>query len=92
MSRPIGRICWPADSRWTGSRPPPKGSLSPRSSSRAPGEQALKVAEIALASAVEGEPKRLPFSFELQALKVELGQQVEAGEVLCSLWPITARC
>ncbi len=52
---------------------------------RAPGEQALKVAEIALTAAVEGEPARLPFSFELQVLKVELGQQVEAGQVLCSL-------
>jgi len=52
---------------------------------RAPGEQALKVAEIALTSAIEGEPARLPFSFELQVLKVELGQQVEAGEVLCYL-------
>jgi cobalt-zinc-cadmium efflux system membrane fusion protein len=27
----------------------------------------------------------LPFSFELQSLKVELGQQIEAGEVLCYL-------
>ncbi len=54
---------------------------------RAPGEQALKVAEIALTAANEGEPEpeRLPFSFELQTLKVELGQQVEAGEVLCNL-------
>ena len=52
---------------------------------RAPGEQALKVAEVALTSAVEGTPNRLPFSFELQVLKVELGQQVEAGEVLCNL-------
>jgi cobalt-zinc-cadmium efflux system membrane fusion protein len=51
----------------------------------APGEQALKVAAIALTAAVEGEPQRLPFSFELQSLKVELGQQVEAGTVLCYL-------
>ncbi len=51
----------------------------------APGEQALKVAEIALTAATDGEPARLPFSFELQVLKVELGQQVEAGEVLCYL-------
>lgn len=49
---------------------------------RAPGEKALK---IALTAAVEGELERLPFSFELQVLKVELGQQVEAGQVLCSL-------
>jgi biotin carboxyl carrier protein len=52
---------------------------------RAPSEQAIKVAEIALTAAIEGEPARLPFSFELQSLKVELGQQVEAGEVLCNL-------
>lgn len=51
----------------------------------APGEQALKVAEVALASAIEDEPARLPFSFELQTLKVELGQQVEAGQLLCTL-------
>ncbi len=51
----------------------------------APGEQALQVAEVALAAAVEDEPGRLPFSFELQELKVELGQQVEAGQVLCYL-------
>lgn len=29
--------------------------------------------------------EKLPFSFEVQSLKVELGQQVEAGEVLCYL-------
>ncbi len=52
---------------------------------RAPGEQAVKVTEIALTSAVEVEPARLPFSFELQLLKVELGQQVEAGAILCYL-------
>jgi cobalt-zinc-cadmium efflux system membrane fusion protein len=51
----------------------------------APGEQALKVAEVALASAIEGEPARLPFSFDLQTLKVELGQQIEAGQLLCTL-------
>jgi membrane fusion protein, heavy metal efflux system len=52
---------------------------------QAPGEQALKVAEVALTSATEDEPLKVPFSFELQVLKVELGQQVEAGEVLCYL-------
>jgi cobalt-zinc-cadmium efflux system membrane fusion protein len=55
---------------------------------RAPDEKALQVAEVALTSGVEGEhvePKRLPFSFELQKLDVELGQQVDAGQVLCSL-------
>lgn len=52
---------------------------------RAPGEQALKIAENTLTSAAESEPKPLPFSFELQSLKVELGQQIDAGEVLCYL-------
>lgn len=52
---------------------------------RAPSQQALKLAEIALASGTEGEPETLPFNFELQSLKVELGQQVDAGEVLCNL-------
>jgi membrane fusion protein, heavy metal efflux system len=54
---------------------------------RAPGEQALKVADIALTAGNDDkpEPKPLPFSFELQVLKVALGQQVEAGQVLCNL-------
>ncbi len=52
---------------------------------RAPGEQAIKSAEVALATASVDETPRLPFSFELQMLKVELGQQVDAGEVLCNL-------
>jgi cobalt-zinc-cadmium efflux system membrane fusion protein len=51
----------------------------------APGEQALKVAAVVLAAAQEDEPPQLPFRFELQSLKVELGQQVNAGEVLCTL-------
>ncbi len=51
---------------------------------KAPGEQALRVAKIALASAEE-EPQRLPFNFELHDLKVELGQQVDAGMLLCTL-------
>jgi len=52
---------------------------------RAPGEQARKSADIALTKTTEGEPGQLPFSFELQVLKVELGQQVDAGQLLCSL-------
>ena len=51
----------------------------------APGAQALRAAEIVLASAVKSEPAPLPFAFELHELKVELGQQVEAGELLCNL-------
>lgn len=51
---------------------------------RAPGQAQVKPAA---AEAEDGSPapKRLPFSFELQELKVELGQQVQTGQVLCSL-------
>jgi multidrug efflux pump subunit AcrA (membrane-fusion protein) len=52
---------------------------------RAPCEQAIQVAEYAFVPASAEQPQRLPFSFELQALNVKLGQQVEAGEVLCNL-------
>jgi hypothetical protein len=52
---------------------------------QAPSEQAVKVAEVALAAVQDGKPAQLPFSYELQSLKVELGQQVEAGTVLCNL-------
>lgn len=52
---------------------------------RAPGEQALQAAEVALTAKAPEEPEKLPFSFELQSLNVELGQQVAAGNVLCHL-------
>ncbi len=52
---------------------------------RAPGEQALQSTEVVLATKADQEPQRLPFSFELQSLNVELGQQVNAGFVLCHL-------
>ncbi len=51
----------------------------------APGDEEVEQTEVALASYESGEPKELPFTFEVQSLKVELGQQVEAGEVLCIL-------
>lgn len=51
---------------------------------RAPGEEALPPPGVAPAS-FESEPGKLPFSFELQPLGVQLGEQVEAGEVLCHL-------
>lgn len=52
----------------------------------APSEQALAVAAVTLtAAAEEAEPQQLPFSFELQTLNVQLGEQVEAGQVLCHL-------
>ncbi len=65
---------------------------------RAPGEQILKFTEIALTTAQQlleneapaaevenNEPRPLPFNFELTDLQVTLGQQVEAGQVLCQL-------
>lgn len=52
---------------------------------KAPGSQALRVAEVALAAAEERDPNELPFAFELQKLNVALGQQVDAGQVLCGL-------
>ncbi|MDZ4820940.1 MAG: MchE protein [Planctomycetota bacterium] len=51
----------------------------------APSEQTLKSGEVARSGKTGEESKRLTFSFELQVLKVELGQQVEAGQVLCYL-------
>lgn len=51
---------------------------------RAPDETPLKVADVTLTAANDAEPKKL-FNFELHQLKVELGQQVEAGTVLCLL-------
>jgi cobalt-zinc-cadmium efflux system membrane fusion protein len=51
----------------------------------APSQQALRVAEIVLTAGEEQPPQQIPFSFELQRLNVELGQQVDAGEVLCYL-------
>ncbi len=52
---------------------------------RAPGEEALPAPEIALASGSPPEPGRLPFNFEMHELNVDLGQQVQAGAVLCHL-------
>ncbi|MCE9527765.1 MAG: HlyD family efflux transporter periplasmic adaptor subunit [Planctomycetales bacterium] len=50
----------------------------------APGMAQVKPAA-AVAEDDSQSPKRLPFSFELQELKVELGQQVQTGQVLCTL-------
>ncbi len=52
---------------------------------RAPGEQTRTITEIDLNKLRQDKQDPLPFSFELQVLKVERGQQVEAGQVLCSL-------
>ena len=52
---------------------------------KAPGPEAQRVAEVALASAVEPVSGELPFAFELQDLNVEIGEQVDAGQMLCKL-------
>ncbi len=65
-----------------------KGEFVTEITVNAPGEQALQVAEVALTAFQEennDEPKRLPFNFELQSLNVAIGQQVEAGHLLCVL-------
>jgi biotin carboxyl carrier protein len=51
----------------------------------APGEQALENSGVALVSAVNDETRAVPFRFEMQVLRIELGQQVEAGQLLCTL-------
>jgi cobalt-zinc-cadmium efflux system membrane fusion protein len=51
---------------------------------RAPSQQ-TKHTELALTSVESGGPKPAPFRFELQDLRAALGQQVEAGQVLCNL-------
>jgi biotin carboxyl carrier protein len=49
----------------------------------APGEPALEASEASLTAS--DEPARPPFTFEIHSLDVELGEQVETGEVLCHL-------
>jgi len=52
----------------------------------APDESEMaEVAPVALTSQGDSEPDKATFRFEIQDLKVELGQQVETGEVLCVL-------
>jgi membrane fusion protein, heavy metal efflux system len=51
---------------------------------RAPSQQTNHT-ELALTSVESNGPKPAPFRFELQELRAELGQQVEAGQVLCKL-------
>jgi len=55
-----------------------KGEFVTEITVRAPNKQSLQHAETFEHNDVE-------FSFEMQELKVELGQQVEAGRLLCSL-------
>jgi membrane fusion protein, heavy metal efflux system len=49
----------------------------------APAEQAVQA--VASTGSAEGVTQPLPFRFEVQSLHVELGEQVDAGEVLCKL-------
>jgi hypothetical protein len=51
----------------------------------APGEQSLEIAASTRTASTDVESLRPSFNFELQSLKIELGEQVEAGEVLCTL-------
>lgn len=62
-----------------------KGEFVTQITVHAPGEQVPRSAAVTLTSGSEPEPKRLPFNFELHKLNVQLGQQVQAGEILCSL-------
>ncbi len=62
-----------------------KGEFVTQITVQAPGEQAPKPPDVVLTSGSVPAPGRLPFSFELHTLNVQLGQQVQAGEILCSL-------
>jgi len=62
-----------------------KGNFVTEINVRAPGEQALRESQITFTSFTSDAPQQPPFRFEMQELKVELGQQVEAGELLCVL-------
>lgn len=52
---------------------------------RAPGEEALRSSHVAQVAYVGADPEQSNFRFEMQSLNVELGQQVDAGQVLCFL-------
>jgi membrane fusion protein, heavy metal efflux system len=52
---------------------------------KAPGERPALAAEVAVTASESETPPPLPFHFEMQELKVQLGQQVDAGAVLCFL-------
>lgn len=52
---------------------------------RAPAERQAPAADVVLASDTPNEPGKVSLRFEVEQLKVELGQQVQAGEVLCIL-------
>lgn len=52
---------------------------------KSPGEQAARLTDVVLVGNESETPRPLPFHFELQELKVQLGQHVDAGAVLCFL-------
>jgi membrane fusion protein, heavy metal efflux system len=62
-----------------------KGEFVTEMTVRAPSDQIPPAGSVAQAGFDQSEPGRLPFSFELQSLDVQLGEQVEAGRVLCHL-------
>jgi hypothetical protein len=62
-----------------------RGEFAAEITVAAPGEQTIKTTDAVPNAFPAGESPRRPFGFELQALKVELGQQVDAGEILCNL-------
>jgi multidrug efflux pump subunit AcrA (membrane-fusion protein) len=64
-----------------------KGAFVTEITVRAPEEKAFRNSEIAVVSSDGGgaESKQPPFRFEFQKINVALGQQAEAGQVLCHL-------
>lgn len=62
-----------------------RGEFAAEITVNSPGEQAVRLASLKRADADAAEPSRIPFAFELHELNVELGQQVQAGQLLCGL-------
>jgi membrane fusion protein, heavy metal efflux system len=61
-----------------------KGEFVTEITVRAPREAAMERSEL-VSSSQEDEPQPLPFKFEFHDLEASLGQQAEAGQVLCHL-------
>jgi hypothetical protein len=60
-----------------------KGVFAAEFTVSAPSQQAVRFAS--LNPEASARPKGFPFAFEVHELKVELGQQVQAGELICKL-------